>query len=287
MMRTFGVFLVSLAFSATVSQATSTHPFRLVLTSFDPFGMRSKNNTQPIAKAITAMAPTLGDDVEVVTCNLPVVYDEAAKAALDCISHAQPDAVVSLGEGYCDIRIETGATNWDNSRSPDNADQLRSGSPILASGPARSAFGFPVQAMYCALENPSDLVHVSADPGSFVCNNTAYLLSLEFNARHIPFTFIHVPHTDCHPEEKNVVKNAKIIATMLSGAITNLRAPAPADSLWPHSGSDLLIPATQEAAQNQLSRLQTQNAPACEQAFAQELISTSWPRSIQKPELLH
>lgn len=245
---------------------TSKASFRILLTSFDPFGGSSANNTQAIVANLAQMAAILGTDVEVKSCNLPVVYDAGAKAAMDCVAQIQPNAVVSFGEADCSVQIESAATNWDGTEDyPDNAGQVRNGSQITANGPQRSGFDFPVPAMYCAIGNETARasVVVSSSPGAFVCNNTAYHLSQELEPKGIPFTFIHVPNTQCSDAQVDPAGNAATIAHMLQAAIVQLRAE-----------TQVLMPKTQAEATGFLQDLQSKNAPACQIEYVQRLISS-------------
>jgi pyrrolidone-carboxylate peptidase len=211
--------LRNLLFMAFVFPQLAQASFTVLLTSFDPFGGSQANNTQPIVGVLTQMASTLGTDVVLKTCNLPVVYDQAADVAMDCVEKIKPDAVVSFGEAACSIRIETAATNLDRSPGfPDNAGQVRNGNKIVSGGVERSPFDFPVPDMYCALGGQASSVVVSASPGAFVCNNTAYHLSLDLEAKGIPFTFIHVPNSKCNPSQVDPQANAGLIAPMLRAA---------------------------------------------------------------------
>ncbi|MFL5813805.1 MAG: hypothetical protein ACJ763_09530 [Bdellovibrionia bacterium] len=274
MKNVISVSMVSILSSLALSlSAQAAEPYRILLTSFDPFGLSAKNNSQPVAKRVAQLAASLGEDVQVEVCNLPVTYDNAAVAARECVDRHHPSAVVSLGEGFCDLRIETAATNWDAATLPDNAGQVRSGRPIIPGGPQHTPFQFPVQAMFCAVDADHPPVTVSTDPGTFVCNNTAYHLSQDLSARGIPFTFIHVPHSKCSASQKDVEKNAQIIAKMLHAAIPALRAPARAPSVWIRPGSAVLkMPASRAEAQTIELELQSSHAPACEQKFAHWLV---------------
>lgn len=258
---------IVLSFLASVS-AFASDPYRIVLTSFDPFGLSSKNNSQPIAKRVAQLTALIGENVQIDVCNLPVVYDQASHVAEDCISKSKPDAVISLGEGHCDLRIETAASNWDSDSLPDNAGVVREGILISQNGPRRSAFNFPVQAMFCAVYSAYPApVEVSADPGYFVCNNTAYHLSQDLSARGTPFTFIHVPHSRCSASDRDVEKNAQLIAKMLHGAISELKAPT--------RTAILKMPSNKAEAQTVLMELNSSSAPACERDFAERLVAAS------------
>jgi pyroglutamyl-peptidase len=251
-------------------------PYKVMLTSFDPFGGSSANNTQPIVAQLKTMAATIGPNITIETCNLPVVYDVGAQTAMDCFNKIKPDAVISFGEAACNILIETAATNLDNTPgAPDNAGNQRAGTPIVANGPERSGFDFPVEAMFCTLPSDGANVLVSRSPGNFVCNNVAYHMSQNLEPLNIPFTFIHVPSSQCPANVKDPVTNANTIATMLSAAISNLRNAAAPASLWPHPPTNsTLMPTSETEAQTLLTSLQSANAPACELDFMNKLIAS-------------
>ncbi len=219
------LLIISVLFVLPVTAwAAAQKPFRLLITSFDPFHGASTNNTQAIAAQLKNILPNkLGAPIEIRICNLSVVYDVAAHQAMQCVDDFQPDAVVSMGEAYCTVRLETAATNWDNDTWADNAGQIRSGSVIIPGGPQRSGFVFPVSDLFCTFQpaNPPNTV-ISHDPGGFVCNNTAYHLSETLKKLHIVFTFIHVPNAQCPAKQADSTTNAQTIATMLVPAIQDI-----------------------------------------------------------------
>jgi len=245
--------------------AVAVGVIHILLTSFDPFGGSSTNNSQPIVRLLSEQASSIGANVVIHTCNLPVVYDQGAAAAMQCVAQEKPDVVVSFGEAACSLRIETAATNLDNAPGfPDNAGQYRSNSVIVPGGPARSGFAFPVQAMSCALDSSSAPVEVSVSPGAFVCNNLAYHLSQELTAKRIPFTFIHVPNSQCSDSEADPEVNAQTIAQMLRAAVANLRV---------RRGQPIFMPTTRQQAVALFNQWKANKAPVCDLDFAQRLIS--------------
>jgi pyroglutamyl-peptidase len=264
----FGVILL-----AAQARAQET-PFRLMLTSFDPFGGNQKNSSQTVAELL---ARKLRGPARVVkVCNLPVVYDQAAVRALECVESFRPDAVVSIGEASDGIQVETGATNWDGTPGlADNAGQVRTGRLILPGGPERVGFNFPVQAMFCALEDArveAHVIEVSASPGAFVCNNLSYRLGLELARRRLPFTFIHVPNSNIPSPAPDEVST--LLARMLDGAIAELSAPVSADSrFWPHPANQLRLPSTRTQAVAFLQELKARPASACEIRLTESLVS--------------
>jgi len=237
---------------------------RILLTTFDPFGGSAANNSQAIGQLLQQHPEWMGSNVQVQVCNLPVVYDQGAAKAMDCINQYKPDVVVSFGEADCSLRIETAATNVDNTPGfPDNAGLVREGSAIVPGGPTRSAFNFPVESLYCGLDSSSAPVQVSESPGAFVCNNVAYHLSQSMEARQVPFTFIHVPNSECSAKAKDPLHNAQTVAQMLKSAIVQI------------DKSDVqtlgLMPATADEAAKLLQTYKSEHATKCELNFATEL----------------
>ena len=243
-------------------------PFRLLITTFDPFQGRSQNNTQAIAAQIKQILPTqFGKAIDVRVCNLSVVYDLAASQAMKCIDDYQPDAVVTLGEAYCDIRLETAATNSDNTPNlADNSGQIRNNRVITPGGPRRTGFMFPIADLFCAFQpnNPPNTM-VSHDPGYFVCNNTAYHLGEKLKVLNIPFTLIHVPNSQCSANQVDPKMNAKTITTMLLPAIKDITLPG---NNYPS------MPTGQQEALYYINALLNQHAPNCAITFAKTLAGT-------------
>jgi pyroglutamyl-peptidase len=251
-------------------------PYKVMLTSFDPFDGSTANNSQAVVAKLAAMARSIGPNITIETCNLPVVYDVGAQTALDCFNKLKPDAVVSLGEADCSILIETAATNLDDTAGvADNAGNIRTNSPIVAGGPERSGFNFPVEAMFCALPASGSNVDLSISPGGFVCNNVAYHMSQNMEAKNIPFTFIHVPNAECSSAQMDPTTNANTIAPMLAAAFSNLRNSVVSASLWPHPPTNsTFLPTDLSSAQTLLNSLSTRSPLACEKDFANQLITS-------------
>src|SRR5579885_813003 len=112
--RVFGAFAILFLLGAPMSAyAARGAQTTILLTGFEPFGGRARNNSYEIAKRLKADPGLLGQGIGVEICELPVVYDRAAAVAQACFEKLsqRPDFVVSMGEGGCDIRLETAATN--------------------------------------------------------------------------------------------------------------------------------------------------------------------------------
>lgn len=195
----------------------------VLISSFDPFGGASDNNSTRIAAEVKKH---LSETVEVVTCLLPTSYERAIPALEKCLSEMKypPDLVVSLGEGPCKVKWETRAHNRDHDRGPDNDGVSRRRHTIIANAPKELGLRLNYPAMWCSLNDEEKrLVQVSIDPENFVCNNTAYRFSHAYPEK--LYGFVHVPRTSCEQKNPGIsAKASELIAKMIKyqiGALAN------------------------------------------------------------------
>ncbi len=237
----------------------------VIFTTFEPFNGWDVNLSHEIAERALSDGWFEAAGIDARICRLPVVYDEASRRALDCIDSigARPDVVISLGEGDCNIRLETAATNLDDTPSlPDNSGETRIQRVIDPTEPARIGFTLPVDQLYCAF-NGADGVEVrpSISAGNFVCNNNGYHLARHFAALGIPYGHIHVPHSGCAPETRDLGRNAALIARMAAIAVDQAQA-----------GAIAAQPATRDEVMQALEALSPDNS-ACRKGFLEKLLS--------------
>lgn len=254
--------------------ARAAEPTRVLVTAFEPFGGREINNSARIAEALQNAKAVYGPDVEIELCILPVVYDAGAAKAKDCYEKmaVKPDAVISLGEAGCDLRLETAAHNEDDTPGfPDNAGNVRDGKPILANGPKSIGFDLPVQQMFCALDaGAQDAADVSKTPGGFVCNNTAYLLANYFKGTGVRYGFVHVPAASCSDEAADPAANGARLAGMIRGMAEHDTGNVSTDVV-PHCSNDTRLPTDSQTIANILDSLREGSAKECEKRFLEEL----------------
>lgn len=189
----------------------------LVLSAFDTFGTSPFNNSEVVArKLVKELKQTNDFPVEIELCLLPTVYDLAEEKLSRCVAKFQGQeliGVISLGEAFCSIKIETMATNYDKNTakgsSADNHGQRRD-APIINGASEKLGFTLPLDELYCSLtkeEKKHSLI--SVDTGSFVCNNTAYLF--RHNNPNTPYTFVHLPANNCNNlDELNSISSSII-----------------------------------------------------------------------------
>lgn len=209
--------------------AGGAEPRKLViLTHFDPFGGASANASKAAAHAAAGL---LKSEFEVRVLELPTIYDVATEKALEAVGRIEKEAgrataaVVSVGEGGCDLRLETQAHNRDSTPGlADNGGTIRDRRKIEGDGPAQVAMPFPVKDTLASLELSDQealLTRLSDDPGAFVCNNTAYRMARYFSNPEVEalYTFVHVPNHRCEQPDLNTDLSASVIAKLVRGAL--------------------------------------------------------------------
>lgn len=254
---------------------------RILITTFEPFGLHKVNSTIEIADRIKEKLGQKKFSVEV--CLLPVVYDNAALVAKKCYDqmNPKPDLVISLGASSCQITIESLAHNVDNSgeNGKDNLGVARANQIIIPNGVSPLASGSFVADLYCSQSSKDRLnFNVSTSPGGFVCNNTAYLLGDYLRSQQVRFAFMHVPGDGCNTIsrdgkiEKNVNKKvASIITDMISklplftGKQTSLEQVFP---YLPRSGTEI------KSAQEKLKSLPVSDWQKCGLEFIDNISKT-------------
>src|SRR5581483_6701775 len=87
------LLLVSLGGCATAGQKPSTASKTILLTGFQPFGGRARNNSYETAKRLKADPSLIGDGIAVELCELPVEYGRGAKVAEACYESLQARGV--------------------------------------------------------------------------------------------------------------------------------------------------------------------------------------------------
>ena len=263
-------------FAGARALRASPPPLKVMITGFEPFDGRARNNSWDVAQAVAADTHDLGPDVQVTTCRIPVVYDAGAAAAESCFEKMdeKPDVVISMGEAGCQLRMETAAHDKDDTPGfPDNAGNVREGTPIDKDGPASIGFNLPAPDMYCALSGKQRKnTEVSETPGGFVCNNTAYHLARYFDGKPVQYGFIHVPASDCDAAVADPQVTAKQVAKMLKdlGAFDAKPADAVNASL-PHCSNDARLPTDMDAMTSLMAALKDVSDKDCRKEFLERL----------------
>lgn len=233
----------------------------VLVSYFDPFQGTSSNNSENVAKAV-AENLNLGSALSIELCALNTIFDKAYAQLENCLKKLpdRPAMVLSLGEGTCELKMETMLRNNDRTiAGPDNAGVSRNNTRIIPEAPAVLGLRYPSAAMFCALDKKERRqMEVSNDAGSFVCNNTGFQMSHYYGE--LQYGFIHVPNHKCDSLSKVTQKAVDMLGKMIPAALHHLQNEQEINGL-PHPSNDLRLLTTK----NELKELrnQSKNQPGC------------------------
>ena len=167
---------------------------RILLTGFEPFGGRSRNPSDEIARALDG---EVLHGLTVVSRILPVDTRRAPRLLNDAIASVQPQAVVCLGEAARrqHISIERVAVNLLDFRIPDNAGHHVVDQPIDPAGPAAVFATLPVRLLHDALQSAGVPVELSLSAGAYLCNQVMYHALCQLEGTSVPAGFVHLPRS--------------------------------------------------------------------------------------------
>lgn len=157
---------------------------KILVTAFEPFGGKTDNTSALVLEKL----PEIIAGYRTEKALLPVVFGKAAEKALEYGA----DCIFLLGEagGRNTVTPELRGKNLREAKIPDNAGNMPSGEKILPEGPDESLCRFPVQQIVEQMREEGYGISISEDAGSFVCNDTFYLVNERST---VPVSFIHVP----------------------------------------------------------------------------------------------
>ncbi len=190
---------------------------KILVTGFDPFGGETVN---PAYEAVKLLPKEI-KGAEIITIEIPTVFDKGAKAVEDAIEKYSPDAVLCIGQAgsrSC-ISIEKVAINLREARIPDNDGNQPLESPIRADGKNAYFTTLPVKAMVENVRANGIPSHLSFTAGTYVCNDVMYIVlyTLENKYPNVKGGFIHVPFDTAQAIDKINGMPSMPIATIAKG----------------------------------------------------------------------
>jgi len=166
---------------------------KILITGFDPFGGESINPSYEAIKRIKLD----NSDIELVTVEIPTVFDKCIDTLDRKIKETEPDIVICTGQagGRFPITVERVGINIIDARIADNEGNQYIDAPIKSDGESAYFSNLPIKAIVKSLINNKIPAEVSNTAGTFVCNNILYGLLYLINTKypHIKGGFIHVP----------------------------------------------------------------------------------------------
>ena len=166
----------------------------LLLTGFEPFGGQAVNTSWEVVKHL----PEKIGDFRIVTLQVPVVFDLAAKTVIEKADEVRPDAILCLGQasGRTAITPEYVAINLRTASIPDNAGNEPQDMPVVEGGPDAIFATLPVRKMAEAITQAGMPAEVSYSAGTYVCNDLMYGLLHHYQGTGVKVGFIHVPELE-------------------------------------------------------------------------------------------
>ncbi len=162
----------------------------ILVTAFEPFGGRTENAS---AEAMNRLPDRIGE-YSVRKMLLPVVFGKAAEK----VPEEDFSCIFLLGEAGRDlVTPEATARNFRDARIPDNEGHQPRNEKAVPDGPDFYHTSIPARDIAARMKGEGYAIAVSEDAGSFVCNDTFYLVGMKTE---VPVEFIHVPATDGNAE---------------------------------------------------------------------------------------
>ena len=164
---------------------------RLLITGYDPFGGESIN---PAWEAVKILPDQIGA-FTLHKLQIPTRFGDAFEAVLEASRQVQPHVILCIGQagGRSAVTPERIGINLRHARIPDNGGFMPTEEPILKDAPAAYFATVPVSTMVKAIETAGFPAAASCTAGTFVCNETLYLLLHHFADTSVQVGFIHVP----------------------------------------------------------------------------------------------
>ncbi|MDN6731555.1 MAG: pyroglutamyl-peptidase I [Atopostipes suicloacalis] len=166
---------------------------KILVTGFDPF---DKNEINPALEAIKKLPNSLSG-IEIVTVEIPTVFNKSVKIIEEVIEREKPTHILSIGQagGRSELTPERIAINLDDARIPDNEGNQPIDKKIVLNGPNAYFSQLPIKAMHHYMQRENIAASVSNTAGTFVCNHlmyqTLHLTNTKFSK--IKAGFMHIP----------------------------------------------------------------------------------------------
>lgn len=162
---------------------------KILLTAFEPFGGDSVNASLEAVNRVNV------PEAQITKLVLPVVFGKAGEAAVKKAEEIRPDWVVLTGQasGRKEISVEYGALNVRYAAIPDNEGNMPKFEKILADGENAAVTDLPFEDILRDLEKENVPAKISFTAGTFVCNDTFYLVQRMLKDTGTKTGFIHLP----------------------------------------------------------------------------------------------
>ena len=179
----------------------------VLITGFEPFRKEKVNPSWEVCKRLLeegvenktrAKRNSEKESIFIEVRQLPVVFDEASKKALEYFTEIEPGIVLHLGEagGRTHITVERIAVNCDDASIEDNKGQKRDDQIIELEGDDGLFTTIPVKKIVKAIKKAGIPAAVSNSAGTYLCNHVLYRTLNHVRTGSLPVKvgFIHLPY---------------------------------------------------------------------------------------------
>jgi pyroglutamyl-peptidase len=176
---------------------------KVLVTGFGRFLSNEENPTKEILKLL----PKSIHGNEIITVELPVIYDECFDYLKPIIESNNPDIILMLGlaGGRKAITLERLAVNLKDAVGPDNIGYTPHDESIVKEGKEAYFSTLPLRKIEARLQEKNIPVALSNSAGLYVCNNIMYhvLHYVDQNNLDVVSGFVHLPYMDEQKREKD------------------------------------------------------------------------------------
>ncbi len=176
---------------------------KVLVTGFGRFLSNEENPT----KEILRLLPKSIYGNEIITVELPVIFDECFDYLKPIIDDNNPDIMLMLGlaGGRKAITLERLAVNLKDAVGPDNIGNIPTDEPIKKDGKEAYFSKLPLRKIMAKLQEKDIPVKLSNSVGLYVCNNIMYhvLYYVDQNDLDVISGFVHLPFMDEQTKEKD------------------------------------------------------------------------------------
>ena len=195
------------------------------MTGFEAYNGAEVNPSGEIARSLDGQV--IGG-MNVVGRVFPVSAGRTPALLRDAVDEADPEVILMIGvwPGRAAFSIERIAVNVVDFAFPDNEGAQIVDGPVIKGGPDAYLTTVPVKAFTDAWRAVGLPGVVSESAGTYLCNQSFYVVLDHTSLRGVPVAFVHIPTVPSEASRKNPPEASLPLATLVEGATVAVEALA-------------------------------------------------------------